>query len=298
MVVSLQKAPTFRADSALAFVKEQVAFGPRIPGMPGHDSCGNFLVRKLSDYGFEVSEQLDTISVYGELKLPLRNIQGTINGHLDDRILLCAHWDSRPYADQDRENNNEPITGANDNASGVAVLLEVARCISLQNPEAGIDIVFFDLEDQGRHASERPEDPNDHGFCKGSEYWAKTATASTYRYGILLDMVGANNAVFSLEGTSFRAAPELMYRVWDMGHQLGFGAYFSYNRTLGIFDDHVPLIAAGIPTINILHQDIQTQTLFAKYWHTHEDNLDIVDAKSLEATGQTVLQVIYNASGE
>lgn len=296
--VDLSPAPVFHADSAFHFLTQQVAFGPRIPGTSSHDSCGNYLVRTLARYGFDVSEQKDTIAVYGDKVLPVRNIHGTINPLLKERILLCAHWDSRPYADQDNEGKHLPIEGANDNASGVAVLLEIARCMSEQQPNVGVDIVFFDLEDQGRPASDTPEDPNDHGFCKGSEYWAQHAVASDYRFGILLDMVGAKDAVFSLEGTSFRAAPDLMYRVWDMGHQIGHGSFFVYNRTLGVFDDHVPLIRSGIPTINILHQDIQTLTLFGRYWHTHDDNLDLIDPKTLEAVGQTVIQVVYNSAEE
>lgn len=296
-IVELKPAPTFNEDSAYRFIEQQLAFGPRIPGTAGHDSCGNFIVNSLKQHGFTVSEQTDTIQVYAGKTLPLRNIQGSINPELGSRILLCAHWDSRHVSDQDSNNPDTPFDGANDNASGVAVLLEIARCMATQSPNLGIDIVFFDLEDQGRTASETYDDANDHGFCRGSFYWSERVDGSRYRYGILLDMVGAKDAVFTLEGTSFRAAPSVMYKVWDMADQLGFGRLFVPNRTSGIFDDHVHLIeAAGIPSIDIIQHDASSRTSFGTYWHTHEDELSLIDRGTLRAVGQSVLQVVYNES--
>lgn len=294
-VVELNPAPTFNEDSAYRFIEQQLAFGPRIPGTAGHDSCGNFIVNSLKQRGFTVSEQIDTIQVYEGKTLPLRNIQGSINPELGSRILLCAHWDSRHVADRDSNNPDTPFDGANDNASGVAVLLEIARCMATQSPNLGIDIVFFDLEDQGRTASETYDDPNDHGFCMGSHYWSERMDGAKYRFGILVDMVGAKDAVFTLEGTSFRAAPKVMYKVWDMADQLGFGRFFVSNRTSGVFDDHSRLIeTAEIPSIDIIQHDASSRTSFGTYWHTHADNLSVIDRKTLKAVGQTMLQVVNN----
>lgn len=294
-VIELQPAPTFNEDSAYVYIEKQLAFGPRVPGTSGHESCGHFIISSLKRFGFDVVEQKDTIVVYDGKTSPLRNIIGTINPELGTRVLLCAHWDSRHIADQDDENTDEPIAGANDNASGVAVLLEMARCMAEHDPNVGVDMVFFDLEDQGRNAHEEYANTEDHGFCRGSQYWSERQTNADYRYGILLDMVGAADAVFTLEGTSFNAAPEVMYKVWDMANQLGFEHHFSYNRTSGVFDDHWHLLnTAEIPAIDIIQYDANSRTRFGPYWHTHADNISIIDRQTLKAVGQTVLQVVYN----
>lgn len=294
-VVELKSAPTFNEDSAYHFIEQQLAFGPRIPGLAGHDSCGNFLANTLTRYGFEVTEQKDTIVVYADRMLPLRNIQGSINPELGNRMLLCAHWDSRHIADQDDEDSDQPIEGANDNASGVAILLEMARCMAQRTPEVGVDIVFFDMEDQGRPASDNYDDPLDHGYCRGSYYWSNRADSAKYRFGILLDMVGAKDAIFTLDANSMHHASEVVYTVWDMGHQLGFGHHFQYNRTWEIMDDHANLNQfAKIPSIDIIQHEASTASRFGEYWHTHDDNVSIIDRETLKAVGQTVLQVVYN----
>ncbi len=294
-VVELAKAPVFNSDSAYSYIEQQVGFGYRVPGMSGHQQCGDFILAKLDAYGFTVSEQRDTVIGYDSKEFPLRNIIGKWNEASTDRILLCAHWDSRPFADQDADRKEEPIDGANDNASGVAVLLEIARAISSQSPTIGVDMVFFDLEDQGRPVFDTEADPNDHGYCLGSKYWSEHFSGIKPKFGILLDMVGAKGAQFTLEHFSWEYANSELLQVWDLGNQLGYSDRFIYNRTGPVFDDHMHINQLiGIPCIDIIQRDVQNQTLFWSDWHTHADELDAIDKQTLESVGQTVTQVIYN----
>lgn len=292
-IVNLAPAPAFNADSAYHFIEKQIGFGHRIPGTDGHLNCGNFIVAKLQAYGFDVVEQIDTVVGYDGKRLPLRNIIGKWNRATENRILLCAHWDSRPFADQDDERQNEPIVGANDNASGVAVLLEIARGISIQSPNVGVDMVFFDLEDQGRPASETDADPNDHGFCLGSKYWSENFSGVKPKFGVLLDMVGAKGAEFTLEAESMQAAPDEMLRIWDLGNQLGYETTFKYNRTQWIVDDHVNVNSSGIPCVAIVQYDSSGGSSFGASWHTHNDDAHIIGKESLKAVGQTILHYVY-----
>lgn len=296
-VVELVPAPSFNEDSAFYYIEKQVGFGYRIPDTDGHRNCGNFIVAKLKAYGFVVSEQMDTVLGYDGKRFPLRNIIGKWNEAATERILLCAHWDSRPFADQDPERPNEPIVGANDNASGVAVLLEIARNMAVQSPSVGVDVVFFDLEDQGRPTSDTGADPNDHGYCVGSKYWAEHFVGTKPKYGVLLDMVGAKDATFNLEHYSWKHAKDIQLALWDLGHQLGYDDAFIYNRTGPIFDDHTYINEiAEIPCINIIHQDVQNRTLFWSDWHTHSDGLEAIDKPTLRMVGETLQQSVFNVS--
>ncbi|MFM1875976.1 MAG: hypothetical protein RL266_1713 [Bacteroidota bacterium] len=292
--VELVPAPSFNEDSAYHFIEQQIEFGYRIPGIDGHRKCGNFIVAKLKAYGFVVSEQIDSVVGYDSIRFPLRNIIGKWNQAAPERILLCAHWDSRPFADQDSERPNEPIVGANDNASGVAVLLEIARNMAVQSPSVGVDVVFFDLEDQGRPAFDTEADPNDHGYCLGSKYWAEHFVGTKPKYGVLLDMVGAKDATFNLEHYSWKHAKDVQLAIWDLGHQLGYASFFSHNITQMVLDDHVSINElAGIPTVDIIHQDVQESDRFWESWHTQSDNLSAIDRKTLRSVGQTVTQFLY-----
>ena len=294
-ISELNSCPEFNQDSAFSFIEKQVAFGYRIPTRDGHRKCGDYLVEKLAGYGFDVSEQRDTVLGYDSIQLPLRNIIAKVNPHKKKRILLCAHWDSRPFADLDSERPDEPVQGANDNASGVAVLLELARLFSMSEPSVGVDLVFFDLNDQGRPAFDHHPDPSDHGQCLGSMYWSERASSDSVEFGILLNMVGAPNAQFNLESYSMEYARPFTESIWDLGNQLGFGQFFVYNRTHVVYDDHSRInYMAGIPCVAIVHQDVQNTNLYWSSQHTHDDNISGIDPLSLKAAGQTVAQVIYN----
>ncbi|MBP9153068.1 MAG: M28 family peptidase, partial [Flavobacteriales bacterium] len=287
----LKPAPIFNSDSAYEFVAKQVAFGPRVPASEAHIACGDYLVSTLERYGFEVTEQVDSVASFGGLTLPLRNIIATYNSPNPKRIILAAHWDTRPYADRDDTLKTIPFDGANDGASGVGVLLEIARTIAANPLNIGVEIILFDIEDQGRPAYDSDTDDPEHYYCLGSRYWANSAKGHKAEYGILLDMVGAENARFTMEGVSMQYAEPVVRKVWGIGNQLGYSEYFRYNRTSHIVDDHTYINEiVGIPFIDIIHYDASTETRFWTKWHTHEDDLSVIDRNVLEAVGQTVLQ--------
>ncbi len=290
------KVPAFNADTAYYFVERQVAFGPRVPNTQAHAQCAAYLEETLGRFAHQVQTQRTRVRAYDGTTLNIVNIIGSFNPESRNRILLCAHWDSRPWADHDPDpaKHFTPILGANDGASGVGVLLEIARQISLQPITYGLDIIFFDAEDYGEHQSKQARS-ND-SWALGSQYWARNPHQPNYtaRYGILLDMVGAEDAVFTMEGTSMFYAPDVMRRVWDIAHQIGYGAYFSYQRTSPVVDDHTYINEIiRIPTIDIIHYGADTPTGFFKQWHTLGDNMDVIDKNTLRAVGQTVLTVVY-----
>lgn len=212
--------------------------------------------------------------------------------------MLCAHWDTRPFADQDTEDTNTAIDGANDGASGVGVLLEIARQFSLKKPNIGVDIILFDAEDYGQPAvSDYPR--MEHSYCLGSQYWATHLHKSNYfaKYGILLDMVGGKNAVFTQELASLTFAPKVLNKVWNTAAELGYGNTFQFKKTNLIIDDHLYInnLAQGrVPTIDIIEYNEVTESHFYEHWHTHKDKLENIDKNTLKAVGQTVLQVVYN----
>lgn len=285
--------PAFSADSAYAFIQKQVDFGPRVPGTEAHKACAVWMENKLKSYGMEVVVQTGQVSRFDGVKLPMYNVIGSINPAARKRILLCAHWDTRFVADQDVKDRDEPIDGANDGGSGVGVLLEIARQFQLKQPEIGVDIILFDVEDQGQPDG-LPYKPDT--YCLGSQYWAKQPHKPNYSAdaGILLDMVGARGSVFTLEGTSMQYAASWMREVWDLAIQLGHSSYFSYERTDPIVDDHLYINRIRqIPTIDIIQFDYSTRTGFGAYWHTHDDNMDIIDKDVLQAVGETTLAAVY-----
>lgn len=291
----LKPAPVFNSDSAYDFVTKQVAFGPRVPSSEAHQACGDYLVSSLQRYGFEVTEQVDSVPSFGGTILPLRNIIATYNSTNPKRIILAAHWDTRPYADRDDTLKTIPFDGANDGASGVGVLLEIARTISTNPLNMAVEIILFDIEDQGRPVYDSETEDPEHYYCLGSRYWANNTKDYKADYGILLDMVGAENARFTLEGVSMKYAEPIVRKVWGIGNQLGYSDQFRYNRTPFIVDDHTYINEiVGIPCIDIIHYDASTETRFWTKWHTHEDNLSVIDKKTLEAVGQTVVQTLYN----
>lgn len=300
-------APAFNADSAYSYVDRQVKFGPRVPNTPAHVEAGNYLVAKLKQFGCQVTEQNFVATTWDGKKLNARNIIGSINPQASKRIVLASHWDSRPHADQDpdKADQSKAVTAANDGASGVGVLLEIARTIqqSQQKPTVGIDLVFFDAEDWGngeKAANDFEKESGNQfdyiGFCLGSRYWAKHLPKPGYSayYGILLDMVGAKGATFAKEGLSMQFAPSVVNNVWRTASQLGYSQYFVDTLGGQITDDHVaPNTIAKIPMIDIIHTNIGTGGFFPA-WHTAEDNMSNIDRGTLKAVGQTLLQVVYN----
>lgn len=289
-------APDFNSDSAYHFVGKQVEFGPRVPNSEAHNKCAAWLASKLKSYQCQVIVQKAKVRAFDNTTLNIQNIIGSINPDASDRILLCSHWDSRPFsdADPDKANYNKAVPAANDGASGVGVLLEVARQFSLKNPGIGVDIIFFDAEDYGQPSSTGAS--NEDSWCLGSQYWAKNPHKLNYkaRFGILLDMVGAGGATFLKEYYSTVYAPDVVTKVWATAAQLGFSAYFINEEGGGVTDDHLYINRIlSIPTIDIIHLDQSGQHSFFEHWHTQKDDMSSIDPKTLEAVGKTVLAVIY-----
>lgn len=295
----MQKAPDFSSDSAYKFIEKQVSFGPRVPGTKQHIACGEWIQNELKKYGATVYTQDFVGTAYDGVKRNSKNIIGSLNPTAKTRILLAAHWDTRPIADQDDADKNKPILGAIDGGSGVAVALEIARQLNA-NPlknDIGVDIIFFDNEDNGTPDNVTPtiETKSSTGFwCLGSEYWAANKHIPNYSayYGILLDMVGGKNTFFQKEGLSMQMASSVVENVWSTAAKLGYSKYFKNENGGSITDDHVAVnMVAKIPMIDIISTDGQN---FGSFWHTHDDKLENVSKEHLKAVGQTVLQVIYN----
>ncbi len=287
--------PDFEADSAYQFVARQLAFGPRVPGTKAHEQCAKYLHNALAMYADTVITQAFSTKIWnGETRYG-KNIIASFSPEHPTRILLAAHWDSRPTADHDPDKNNwnKPVPGANDGASGVAALLEIARQFSIKKPNVGVDIIFFDLEDWGTPEFEQESNP--HTWCLGAQYWTQNPHKFNYKayYGILLDMVGAGNPRFTKEGTSMYYAQSIMNDVWETAKALGFGNIFVNERTNEIIDDHLYVNRAGISMIDIIHYDPKTATHFYPYWHTVSDDLSKIDKQTLKIVGQTVLAHIY-----
>lgn len=292
------EVPSFNADSAYHYTATQVAFGPRVPNTQAHRDCGDYFVTELRRYGAEVTEQCMEVFTYNNIKLDARNVIGAFSPEKKNRVLLFAHWDTRPFADHDPDpaNHRKPIDGANDGAGACGVLLEIARQISISQPEVGVDIIFFDAEDWGTPTFDRSRYGSE-GWCLGSEYWSKNPHVPNYiaKYGILLDMVSAPGAMFYQEGLSLHYAKSVVDKVWQAAGLLGYGNYFVNDRGGYIEDDHAQVNEhRRIPSINIIQHDPATETGFGAYWHTMADNMDNVSKETMKAVGQTVLYIIYN----
>lgn len=284
--------PVFNEDTAYRYVSVQAAMGPRVPGTPAQRQCAAWMETELKKFTDTVYKQDVQVTVKNGKKLPCINLIGAINPKATKRILLLTHWDSRPWADMDTKDKDKPIIAADDAGSGVAVLLELARQIKSKPVPAdlGIDIFFTDVEDYGRDEWE-PD-----SYCLGTQYWAMHPHVPGYKadFGILLDMVGARNAVFPMEGGSYQAAPDVQQKVWQAANKAGYSSYFPFKNGSDITDDHVYVNKlAHIPTIDIINLAGNGNQPFAAHWHTHQDNMDIIDKNTLKAVGQTLLQVVY-----
>lgn len=290
--------PSFQADSAYQYIQAQADFGPRVPNTEAHQACGDYLAGKLEQFGAKVYNQYADLIAYDNTILKARNIIGAYNPDSRRRVLLCAHWDSRPYADQDadKKKHRTPILGVNDGGSGVGVLLEIARQLQQQSPAIGIDIIFFDAEDYGTPYFYKGDYKAD-TWCLGSQYWGRVPHVANYnaRYGILLDMVGGKNATFYQERFSMRTADKYVEKIWDAAHRLGFGSFFPKADGSEVTDDHIYVYnLRKIPCVDIINYDPTCDTGFGDFWHTTADNMDVIDKATLTAVGQTVLEVIYN----
>ena len=284
--VSSIVVPAFSGREAFRFLTAQTDFGPRNPGSKGHERCLAYLEQTLVRLADAVRLQPFSHPGYDGTTLHLTNIIASFKPESPARILLCAHWDTRPRADRDENprRRNEPILGANDGASGVAVLLELAPLLKALPPTVGVDIVLFDGEDYGKEGDTR-------NYLLGSRYFAYRVTDYVPRFGILLDMVGDAALELPREGHSLRFAPDIVNTVWNTARGLGITEFVDY---LGeeIIDDHLPLNEAGIKTIDIIDFNYPDPT--HRYWHTHQDTPEHCSAESLDAVGTVVANVVYN----
>lgn len=282
----------FEADSAYAFVDRLMAFGPRVPNTKAHRRSGDWLAGKMREFGWEVTEQTTVLKAFDGTALNVRNIFSQLNPEKGDRLLLLAHWDCRPWADQDPDpaKRRLPVPGANDGASGVGVLLEVARQLALQNSNAAVDILFVDAEDWG---SEGDED----SWALGTRYFAENPPVAGYRprQAILLDMVGSPDARFGVEYFSRESNPALLSKVWQIAESLGYDGYFHKGFGGAVTDDHVELIKHGIPAIDIIDYRYTGEYQgFDPVWHTTGDDMGNISAYTLGAVGETIMKVIKN----
>lgn len=288
--------PSFSSDSAYYFIQQQLEFGARVPGTAAQQKCAAYFERKLKNYGAAVIMQKTNVIVYNGKSVPCINVIASYNPEVKRRLLLCTHWDSRPFADRDDSAVANPILAADDGASGAALLLEIARQLQSKNPEIGVDLIFLDVEDYGQPEYELNQKQGDF-YCLGTQYWSKNPHVPNYKAenGILLDMVGAKGATFTYEGVSMQYAPDFMKQVWRNAAQLGYSNYFIKELTDQIIDDHYYInTMTKIPTIDIINRTYTTRTGFAVHWHTHEDDIDIIDKLTLQAVGETVLATIYD----
>lgn len=292
------KIPKFHRDSAFLFTKKQVDFGPRVPNSKAHAACKDWYVKKFKSLGAEVIEQDFQVRSFKNKMLKSTNVIAQYNPQNPNRVVLAAHWDSRHVGDQDPDakKQTEPILGADDGASGVGMLIEIARQINLNPIDLGVDIVLFDAEDQGSNGGEETE------WCLGAQHWSKNPHTSPYKpkFGILLDMAGAKDARFTKEEVSMTYAPKVMNKVWKIAQERGYGNFFVDQPSGPLVDDHKFVNEiAKIPMIDIINRPVTSRTGFGHYWHTHDDNMNVIDKKTLRAVGQTVLAVIYKeAAGE
>lgn len=303
--------PDFNADSAYAFCEAQCAFGPRAMNTIGHDQCEEWIVSQFRAYGCQVKRQKADLRGYDGTTLHATNIMAQYRPELTTRVLLCAHWDSRPWADNDPDEANwhKPILAANDGASGVGVMLEIARLLaeieklsqsgqSTQSaPKIGVDFVCFDAEDWG--TPQWAEDQTNSGdtWALGAQHFAQNLPPGyEARYGILLDMVGGQGAKFYEEQMSNDYAPAIVKKVWRAARQVGYGSFFPKKNGNAITDDHLPLNQyAQIPTIDIIpYYPDCPQSSFGPTWHTLDDNMQHLDRQTLKAVGQTLVQVLWS----
>lgn len=290
----------FSADSAYAHIEHQVAFGPRVPGTDGHRACRDYIVDELRRAGVDtVWTQHGVVEAFTGDKLPIYNIMAGFNTNVaaKRRVLLVAHWDTRPWADRENsvEERQQPILGANDGASGVAVMLEIARNLGLRRPSVGVDLLFVDAEDYGDASG---FDDRSETWCLGSQYWVESGMPPYDKdnkpvYGILLDMVGGRDAKFHYEYFSQKNAPNATAKVWSEAERLGYNHIFVRSIGGAVTDDHMVITQAGIPTTDIIETLNDETQSFNPTWHTLNDTPENIDKNTLKAVGETVLNVLY-----
>ena len=292
-----REMPRFSADSAYQFVASQCDFGPRVPGSDAQKACAKWLQNELLRHGATVKLQEGEMTAYNGTKLPVINIMGSFNPDAKMRVLLISHWDSRPFADNDPDpaKRKQPVMGANDGASGVGILLELARLCNEKLPQVGIDIFLTDAEDYGA-----PDDwkgtHDEKWWALGTQMWCKQAAKEGYRaqYGILLDMVGSANATFYREYYSERYASSFVNEIWQTAARLGYGDLFINQGGGGVTDDHVFVNRMlQIPCVDIIDTRTDTDGTFCPEWHTTYDTIDNISRETLGKVGRVLVSLLW-----
>ncbi len=287
------RVPKFNKDTAFTFIEKQLSFGFRVPGSEASRQCKDWIVSKMETFGAKVTEQEFKTSFLDQKNVSATNIIAEINPSIKRRILLCAHYDSRLIAEKDSDQSRlkDPIYGADDGASGPAALIEIARVLQSNPIELGVDIIFFDAEDQGENEGASST------WCLGSQHWTKNPHRRNYKaqFGILLDMIAAEGAIFHKEGHSYRYAKESTDKIWKLAQAMGNKDLFQNRVIGGITDDHYYInTVLGIPTVDIINTaGMASGKTFGDYHHTHGDNIEIIDKRILKVVGQVVTAVIY-----
>jgi glutaminyl-peptide cyclotransferase len=279
----------FDGKRAMEYVRKQLAFGPRIPGTSGHREAGDWIVQQMRQRADTVIEQTWTHTTEKHHALPMRNVLARFKPAATERVLYVAHWDSRPFADraEDPMDRHKPVPGANDGASGVAVLLALADVLKETPPHIGVDLLFVDGEDYGSF------DTNTDVLI-GSNYFAKHLPDSSYRplFGVVWDMVGDRELRLAREGHSVKRAPDVVRRVWEMAASLGHGDIFVSGEIEGITDDHIPLLDRGLQVIDVIDLDYPSMDTDLNFHHTPFDTIDKLSVASLQAVGDVALALI------
>ncbi|MFT4566509.1 MAG: glutaminyl-peptide cyclotransferase [Saprospiraceae bacterium] len=284
--------PAFNGENAYLHVVKQLSFGFRVPGTAAHKEQIEWMAATMENLGATVHRQNFEADFLDKKDIECTNVMAQFNPEHPRRVLLAAHFDSRMVADKDSERKDEPIPGADDGASGVAVLMEIASVISEQQIDLGVDFLFLDAEDQGNN--------KDRGsWALGSQLWSqqKEPTGYNAKYGILLDMVGSEKATFGKEGYSVKYAPQLTKKVWTLADRMGYSDLFQNFSAGGIEDDHYYInTIAKIPMIDIINLKPDDRQSFGDYHHTHDDDISIISKRSLRVVGQVVTAVLYKES--
>ena len=287
---------SFNADSAYQYIADQVAFGARVPGTPAHDATRDYIISRLRPLADTLIVQKGEVENHLGEKLSISNIIASFRPEVARRIVLAAHWDTRPWADQSQnaDDRNKPVPGANDGASGVGVLMEIARQLAQKPAKVGVDIILFDAEDSGKSGG---FDTSEETWCLGSQYWADHIVPYTGGnlpvYGILLDMVGGANAKFYYDLFSSQHAQTPCVKVWSEAEALGLVEMFPRSGGGVITDDHVFMTRAGIPTADIIEISHPETGTFPPYWHTVNDTMENISRTTLKGVGDVVLNVVY-----
>ncbi len=298
---NVANVPEFMADSAYLKIQRQCEFGPRTMGSEAHEKCGQYIVREFERQGCVTTLQKATFTRYDGRKYDGYNIIAQTNPAARQRIMICTHWDSRPWCDADPDSSkwHQPVLAADDGASGVGVMIELARILHDSALAYGVDFVCFDAEDMGTPSWEEKEGDDSDTWCLGAQYWARHPHSTAITYAVLLDMVGGQGASFYQEGFSLRYAPAIVEKIWNKASQAGYRDFFPTDRGGFITDDHLPMnTIAKIPTIDIIPYYPMTENVFGPVWHTTRDTMDNISTLTLKAVGQTLVQLLYTEQYE